>query len=97
MADVLIPLAGIGTLRLSREQYEAALVPINPPAPAPSPAPPGLVDAGTLARVLALPKSTVYELAKGGRIPCVRAGKHVRFDVDAVTNCLRISGARARP
>ena len=82
---VMIPLPGIGTLDLSREVYEAALRPLSVPNPiAAVPAAGNLVDAKVVATALSLPVSCVYEYAKSGRIPCVRAGKHVRFDVAAV-------------
>jgi excisionase family DNA binding protein len=48
----------------------------------------GLVNAKALASHLNLPVSCIYEYAKAGRIPCVRAGKHVRFDVAAVRAAL---------
>jgi hypothetical protein len=35
---VLIPLSGIGTLSLTRDQYEAALIPIKEPSPPEAPA-----------------------------------------------------------
>jgi len=87
MTRVIIPLPGIGTLELSREAYEAALRPL---AAAPAAAVPAsnLVDAKALAEVLSLPVSCIYEYAKAGRIPCVRAGKHVRFDVALVRAAL---------
>ena len=88
MTRVIIPLPGIGTLDLSREAYEAALRPLAAtPAAAPAAAPAqmgNLVDAKALALALSLPKSCIYEYAKAGRIPCVRAGKHVRFDIAQV-------------
>ena len=49
------------------------------------PAPPldenvSLVTAKAIATEFSLPISCIYEYAKGGRIPSVRVGKHVRFD-----------------
>jgi excisionase family DNA binding protein len=86
---VIIPLPGIGTLDLSREEYEAALRPIAAPAPATVTAPAAaLVTAQVIAESMSLPVSCVYEYAKAGRIPCVRAGKHVRFDAAAVRAAL---------
>jgi excisionase family DNA binding protein len=84
---VIIPLPGIGTLELSREAYDAALRPLVAASPAVAPSA-NLVDAKVMAGVLSLPVSCVYEYAKAGRIPCVRAGKHVRFDVAAVRAAL---------
>jgi excisionase family DNA binding protein len=95
MSDrVLIPLPGVGTLELTREAYEAALRPIA--APEPDRAPVGdateLVTAKTLAAALSLPISCLYEYAKSNRIPCVRVGKHVRFDQQQVLAALRTTG-----
>lgn len=91
MADrVFIPLPGVGTLELTREQYEAALRPIAAPERRETAvaATTELVSAKALAHQLSLPKSCIYEYAKAGRIPCVRAGKHVRFNAAAVLAAL---------
>jgi excisionase family DNA binding protein len=96
MADsVIIPLPGIGTLELPRDVYERALRPIAPPAAAQVPAEvsEALVTAKALAMTLSLPVSCLYEYAKAGRIPSVRAGKHVRFNPDQVLAALRATGA----
>jgi excisionase family DNA binding protein len=92
MSDrVLIPLAGIGTLELTREQYESALRPIRV-APSEESAEGSrldhLVTAKTLSAQLSLPRSCIYEYAKAKRIPSVRVGKHVRFDPIAVRSAL---------
>jgi len=95
MADsVLIPLPGVGTLELTREQYNAALHPIAVAAAAQAAASTTveLVTAKALAAQLSLPVSCLYEYAKAGRIPCVRAGKHVRFNADQVLAALRSTG-----
>lgn len=90
---VIIPLAGIGTLELSRETYDAALRPIaSPESKAIVADGLELVSAKTLAATLSLPISCIYEYAKAGRIPCVRAGKHVQFSVVAVLDALRTTG-----
>jgi Helix-turn-helix domain len=77
---ILIPLAGIGTLELTREAYDAALRPLAAPGAA-EPLTPAelLVSAKVLAGRLSLPVSCLYEYARAGRIPCVRVGKHLRF------------------
>jgi excisionase family DNA binding protein len=95
MADrVLIPLPGVGTLELTRQAYEAALRPIVSPEPSvqASAANAELVTAKALAHQLSLPQSCIYEYAKAGRIPCVRAGKHVRFNAAAVLAALSTTG-----
>jgi excisionase family DNA binding protein len=91
---ILIPLPGIGTLELTREAYEAALHPIAAPQSetAAPPSATGLVTARALAARLSLPISCVYEYARNGRIPCVRAGKHVRFNPSAVLAALSATG-----
>jgi excisionase family DNA binding protein len=97
---VVIPLPGIGTLELTRETYEAALRPIESPEVSqrrdnPDSDGPELVTAKALAATLSLPVSCLYEYAKAGRIPCVRAGKHVRFSVAAVLAALRATDGLA--
>jgi excisionase family DNA binding protein len=88
---VILPLPGIGTLELTREAYEAALRPLAAPqsAAATAPSATDLVSAKALANRLSLPISCVYEYARAGRIPCVRAGRHVRFNPTAVLQALR--------
>src|SRR5580658_6907783 len=92
---VLIPLPGVGTLSLTREAYEAALIPITAPgketAPA-APSPESLVSAKSIAEALSLPLSCIYEYAKAGRIPSVRAGRHVRFNHAQVLAALKTPG-----
>ena len=48
------------------------------------------MTAREVAHMLALPKSTVYELARRGELPCARLGRTVRFlrdDVEARLRC----------
>jgi len=47
------------------------------------------MTAAEVAIVLALPKSTVYELARRGELPCARLGRTVRFLRDDVEARLR--------
>ena len=47
------------------------------------------LTAEQLAARLQLPKPTVYRLAREGMLPCVRAGRSVRFDADEVARWLR--------
>ena len=42
----------------------------------------GLVDAGEAAAFLCVPKSWVLAEARGDRLPHVRLGRYVRFDLD---------------
>lgn len=88
MSDlVLIPLGPLGVLQLTREQYLAALVPLQPVAttPAASDAP-ELIDGPELARRTNLPVSYVMEQARQGAIPSVKVGKYRRFRPDAVAH-----------
>ena len=48
-----------------------------------------VMTAAEVAALLALPKSTVYELARRGELPCARLGRTVRFIRDDVENRLR--------
>jgi excisionase family DNA binding protein len=94
---VLIPLPGIGVLELTREAYEAGLRPIGAPSTS-SQANPAteLVTAKALAHQMSLPVSCIYEYARAGRIPSVRAGKHVRFSPPEVLAALQ-AGDEASP
>lgn len=89
----MVQLVGVGTLELTREAYEAALRPLAAAAAA-ADATAGdqpaerLVNAKALAVRLSLPISCIYEYARNGRIPSVRAGKHVRFSPPAVLAAL---------
>ncbi len=48
-----------------------------------------VMTAAEVAALLALPKSTVYELARRGELPCARLGRSVRFLRDEVEARLR--------
>jgi|SRR5271165_6690576 len=89
MSDrVLIPLPGVGTLSLSREEFEAALIPIAAPAPPPVAAASGLLRAKAVAEALSLPESWIREKERQGEIPSTRVGRYVRFDLAAVRKAL---------
>jgi excisionase family DNA binding protein len=47
-----------------------------------------LRDADYIARLLGIPRKTVLQYARDGRLPCVRLGKHVRFVVADVERAL---------
>lgn len=47
------------------------------------------MTAAEVAVVLALPKGTVYELARRGELPCARLGRTVRFIRDDIEARLR--------
>ena len=48
-----------------------------------------VMTASEVAAMLALPRSTVYELARRGELPCARLGRTVRFLRDEVEARLR--------
>lgn len=101
MADrVLIPLPGVGTLSLSREAFEAALIPIAPVKvePAIASAVSGLLSAKAVAEALSLPESWIREKERQGEIPSTRAGRYVRFELAAVRKALSqtVNGASGR-
>jgi excisionase family DNA binding protein len=58
------------------------------------PAPPRLVEVDELAAVLGVTRWSVYRWAAQGRIPCVRAGRKVRFELERVIAALRSEGPR---
>jgi hypothetical protein len=88
MSDiVLIPCPGLGTLALSREQFNVALAAGREletrslAAPYPSaPAVDDLVDAACLAQRTGVPKSWWMAQARSRRIPFRKIGRRVRFD-----------------
>ena len=47
-----------------------------------------LRDADYIARLLGIPRKTVLQYARDGRLPCVRLGKHVRFVVADVEHAI---------
>src|SRR5580658_3239126 len=81
---VLIPLPGVGTLSLTREAYEAALIPIAAPAP-PAAAPSAkLLSAEEMEAATSIPASWYATQARERRIPFRKLGRYVRFDFDEV-------------
>jgi excisionase family DNA binding protein len=94
---VLIPFGSELLVFTESELVEARrrgreLVPHASAAPAPATQAAGLVTAKALATEFSLPVSCIYEYAKAGRIPCVRVGKHVRFDKQLVRSALQSVG-----
>jgi excisionase family DNA binding protein len=56
-----------------------------------------LRDAGYVARLLGIPRKSVLQYAREGKLPCVRIGRHVRFviaDVQATIDAQRPSRRR---
>lgn len=47
-----------------------------------------LQDAGYIAALLGIPRKTVLQYARDGRLPCIRLGKHVRFVVADVERAI---------
>ncbi len=51
-----------------------------------------LRDAGYVGRLLGIPRKSVLQYAREGKLPCVRIGRHVRFviaDVQAAIDVQR--------
>lgn len=89
MSDlVLIPFPGLGTLALSREQFDAALAVgsslARVPAPSVTEQSEELVDAECLERRTGVPASWWMAQARKGCIPFRKIGRRVRFDAREV-------------
>jgi excisionase family DNA binding protein len=54
-----------------------------------------LMEVDEVAAVLGVTRWTIYRWASEGRIPCVRAGRKVRFELERVIAALRSEGPRA--
>lgn len=52
-----------------------------------------LLTPADVAELLQIPTSTVYELTRQGRLPCVRIGRAIRFTKADLERCL--AGRRA--
>lgn len=91
---VLLPLPGLGTLTLTQEQFDAALV--TDAAALPGAAPEPLVDAAEAARQLALPSPRWLEdMTREGVVPHHRFGRYVRYRVSDLAAHARVAGAPA--
>lgn len=90
---VLICLPDGRWLALSADLFRAALqsgAELAAPSAvsaAPQPAS-GLVTADEIGEATHMSRSTVYELAKAGVLPCVRLGRRIRFDREKVMTVL---------
>jgi hypothetical protein len=99
MSDrVLIPLAGVGTLALTREEYEAALAAGAELSGvhAPSSAAPGvepLLDADQAASRLNVTARWLEDSARAGIVPHHKLGRFIRFRVSDIANHCRVEGA----
>jgi hypothetical protein len=94
MSDiVLIPFPGIGTLAMTREQFQAALSAgheLGTASARATPAPSAvdeLVDAQQLEQETGVPQSWWMAQARGRRIPYRKIGRRVRFVFDEVVRC----------
>jgi excisionase family DNA binding protein len=59
--------------------------------------PPILLDARELADRLEVTPGTVYDWERLGRIPSIRTGRRVMFNLDSVIRALRASAAGDQP
>jgi hypothetical protein len=101
MSDlVLIPFPGLGTLALSKEQFDAALAAGDAlsrgSAPA-VPVPEELVDAESLERRTGVPASWWMAQARKGSIPFRKIGRRVRFDAHEVIHSEVFLGRQIDP
>ena len=91
MADmILIPLGQMGVLRLSREQFEAALIPPQAQTSPQSAQPEAWLDSRQLAKLINVGDTTIESWAARGIIPCIRAGKALRFVASEVRAALEL-------
>jgi hypothetical protein len=92
MSDlVLIPCPGLGTLAMTRDQFDAALSAGSALSPSStgsqsSPSTEELVDANVLQTRTGVPASWWMAQARCGRIPFRKIGRRVRFDAREVLN-----------
>lgn len=86
MTDVLIPLPGLGTLKLPRDVFEQHLVRPEPVPSAPAAAA-ELVDADQLEQRTGIPASWWMTQARERRVPFRKLGRYVRFDFAEATGC----------
>jgi hypothetical protein len=92
MADfILIPFPGLGTLAMSKEQFDAALAAGSSLSPTQhtsrrATATEELVDAQSLERRTGVPASWWMAQARKGCIPFRKMGRRVRFDPHEVMN-----------
>lgn len=97
---VLVPLPGIGTLALSREAFEAALAEgskaIAAPATATAADAEPLLDAAELATALSLPQTWIEDRTRRDELPCIRAGRWIRYNRRAVEQALSVNAKGAR-
>lgn len=83
---VLIPFPGLGTLAMTRDEFDSALAAgrelgsQNTRQPASVTVSDELVDAATLEQRTGVPKSWWMAQARGKRIPFRKIGRRVRFD-----------------
>ena len=90
-ADELPQLLGIVAEAQARAQ--ARLV-----APTPAVVPTErLLTAEQVAEIFRVPVSQIYESARRHRLPCVRIGKYVRFDITAIRQALAVGVGSESP
>lgn len=56
-----------------------------------------LINAAAVAERLGVSRFRVYELARGGDLPCVRLGRSMRFDPNAIESFIRDGGTGYDP
>jgi excisionase family DNA binding protein len=73
------------------EEPEREVLQPNAQATSQPPVKHGLVSAQTLSDILGVPRSSIWRLAREGTIPCIRIGRSLRFDREAVMKALNAS------
>jgi hypothetical protein len=96
---ILVIPFGDGLLALTREQYEEARWrgrELSQPQPTTSPAKQTeILDAAGMERHTGIPASWWAEQARRNKVPHIRAGKYVRFDLDKVLDTLEVEPRHA--
>lgn len=91
---MLIVLPGIGTLSLSSEAFAAALAEGSKAISAPAEPDEPLLNAAELAKALSLPKTWIESGTRRGELPCIRAGRWIRYNRRA---CEAALAKKAKP
>lgn len=79
---VIIPIAGVGTLVLDADAYQAALQPLSTASSQIGAEQPLLVDAAELGELTRTSASWWEAAARDSDCPCIFVGKYRRFSLD---------------
>ena len=93
---VLIPLAGLGTFALDREQFDAGIaagLELNSGSPACTPKVEALLDADQAAQQCSVSARWLEDSARAGIIPHYKLGRFIRYRVSEIVAHCRVEGA----